>query len=105
MKTLILIIVIVLISYATYYFIREAVLERKAQQENAMNLVDFTELPADYVDESIPASSKPAFDPLAQSDADSKYERPAANLRRERDFLENPVDEKNRDDSGNPYAV
>jgi hypothetical protein len=104
-KTLIVIILIAGISYVAYYFIREAALKRQAQRDNALHIVEISELPSDYIDESIPASSKPAFDPLLDISADNKYERPAENLRKERDFLDNPVDEKNREEPGNPYTV
>jgi len=104
MKTLVVIIILAVIAYIVYHFVREARLKEKARQANLMNIVDATDVPTHVVDESIPTASTPAFDPLQESQSVDP-QRPAENLRSEKDFIENPVDDSPRENRGNPYIV
>lgn len=104
MKTLVAIIFLAAVIFIAYYFINEARLKAKARQANAMRIVDTTDVPTYVVDESIPTASTPAFDPFKDSDTVDNL-RPAEGLRKERDFIENPVDDFPRNNGGNPYSV
>lgn len=106
MRTVVTIIILAVIAAIAYHFIKEALLVRKAQRENAMNIVDIIEIAPDVVDESIPTASTPAFDPLREiADSDDRSVRPAGGIRPARDFIDNPVDDFPRGDDRNPYVA
>lgn len=99
MKSIVGLILLAILVAVIYSVIKERMRRNHARHENAMNVVDITDVPSYVVDETIPTASTPAFDPLAED------MRPAEGIRKERDFIENPVDDSLKDQRGNPYAT